>query len=581
MNSTNENSTYDQADFPEPEGIVEFDTEGILTFFNEAAEKITGFSSAKVLAHKYDVLFRETENFAEKFQLIISDGKSPGKLALRIESAEGENIEIIASLFPQVTSGGKISGAALVFRDRRTRKALYDLLEEKTLELILERNKLESIFNSRIEGTFTIDKECRINLFNRSAERITGYSSSEALGKKCWELLGSDFCSHECGAGRNKKVIMQNDEANVKEIFITRKDGSRLPIRLTVAPLFDFEGEIMGVVDTFQDISELKNLSNHIDDRFQLNKIIGRSQCMDKVYRLIANVSKSDSTILITGESGTGKELVARAIHLNSLRRSGPFIPLNCSAFAETLLESELFGHEKGAFTGAVYSKQGRFGLAQGGTLFLDEIGDVSPTVQVKLLRVLETRQFEKVGGTKSIEMDVRLIVATNKNLMEKLDSEQIREDFYYRINVINIHLPPLRARIDDLPLLLQNLLKVNSEKFRKNIVSISPRAMDALTKYQWPGNIRELENVMEHAFVMCRDEVIKYEHLPEKVFSGIEQDHLRQDLNSSVKPIENAEKRTILKALKKFDNHRGKTAAMLGIDKTTLWRKMKKYDLL
>ncbi|MBC8278025.1 MAG: sigma-54 factor interaction domain-containing protein [FCB group bacterium] len=189
-----------------------------------------------------------------------------------------------------------------------------------------------------------------------------------------------------------------------------------MPIRLTVAPLFDFDGEIMGVVDTIQDISEFKNLSNHIEDRFQLNNIIGRSRCMEKVYRLIENVSKSDSTILITGESGTGKELVARAIHLHSDRRAAPFVPLNCSAFAETLLESELFGHEKGAFTGAIYSKQGRFGLAQGGTLFLDEIGDVSRTVQVKLLRVLETRQFEKVGGTKSLTMDVRLIVATNKN---------------------------------------------------------------------------------------------------------------------------------------------------------------------
>ena len=581
MTPNSNNNTSGLMEFPEPEGIIEFDTKGIITFFNEAAEKITGLTSDKVLSKKYGVLFGKGDGFNDKFKLTISDGKSISKWALSIESLHGETIEIIASLFPVVLSDRKINGATFVFRDRRTRQALYDLLEEKTLELILERNKLEAIFNSRIEGTFTIDKNCRINLFNRSAEKITGFNRSEALGKKCWELLGSDFCPNECLVGKNKKVLLQKITANIKETFITRKDGWRLPIRLTVAPLIDYDDEIMGVVDSFQDISELKNLSNHIEDRFHLNNIIGRSKCMDKVYRLIENVSKSDSTILITGESGTGKELVARAIHLNSDRRSAPFIPLNCSAFAETLLESELFGHEKGAFTGAVYSKQGRFGLAQRGTLFLDEIGDVSPTVQVKLLRVLETRQFEKVGGTKPIKMDVRLIVATNKNLMEKLDNEQMREDFYYRINVINIHLPPLRDRIDDLPLLLQNLLKVNSEKLRKSIISISHPAMEVLTKYKWPGNIRELENVMEHAFVMCRDDVIKLEHLPEKIFHDIELNHIDQEEDSSVKPIENAEKKTIINALKKFDSHRGKTAVALGIDKTTLWRKMKKYHLL
>ncbi len=212
-------------EFPKPEGIVKFDTEGIITFFNEAAEKITGRTSDKVLSKKYGVLFGNGQDFNDKFQQIISDGKSFNKWALSIESPSGETIEIVASFFPQVLSDRKINGATFVFRDRRTRQALCNLLEEKTLELILERNKLESIFNSRIEGTFTVDRNCRINLFNRSAERITGYSCSEALGKKCWELLGSDFCPNECPVGKNKKVQLQKIEANVKEILITRKDG--------------------------------------------------------------------------------------------------------------------------------------------------------------------------------------------------------------------------------------------------------------------------------------------------------------------------------------------------------------------
>jgi len=352
-------------------------------------------------------------------------------------------------------------------------------------------------------------------------------------------------------------------------------------VRVTTAPLYNADGEHIGAVETFQDITELRNLRNHLANRFRLSNIIGRSEGMEKVYRLIEDVSKSNSTVLITGESGTGKELVARAIHLNSYRRSDPFVAVNCSAFAETLLESELFGHERGAFTGAFQTRLGRFEIAQGGTLFLDEIGDISPAIQMKLLRVLETRQFERVGGTKSIKIDVRLIAATNKNLTEEVEAGRMREDFYYRINVINIHLPALRDRIDDLPLLIQNLIDKNSQRFNKSIMGITSSALKLLKAYNWPGNVRELENVMEHAFVMCHDEMIDVTHLPEKFHTTHHGEEKEDETLTTEAPLKLAEKVLIRSTLKKFDGHRGKTAQALGIDKSTLWRKMKKYELI
>jgi len=459
------------------------------------------------------------------------------------------------------------------------RRRLYDLLEEKTLELISERNKLDSIFNSLLEGALTVDKQCNITAFNRSAERISGWHGEYAVGKKCWEILNSYFCAYECPLGISKKAASVEASPSFKEIFILRKDGRKIPVRLATAPLYDADKRLIGAVDTFQDISELKNLSAHLEERFRLHDIIGKSPAMEKIYWLIENVSKSDSTVLITGESGVGKELVARAIHLNSHRRAGAFIALNCSAYAESLIESELFGHEKGAFTGAVQSKPGKFESAQGGTLFLDEIGDLSPTLQVKLLRVLETRWFERVGGAKPIKLDVRLIAATNKNLGEETRRGIFREDLYYRINVINLHLPPLRERREDIPLLTQNLIVKFSRKFNKSIAGVTPGVMNLLCSYGWPGNVRELENVLEHAFAMCHQEEIDLKHLPAKLQTFASAFH-NETSNEIPITLEDNERELIVSTLRKMNNSRKKTAEKLGIGKATLWRKLKRYGI-
>ncbi|MDP8240240.1 MAG: sigma 54-interacting transcriptional regulator [Candidatus Hatepunaea meridiana] len=561
------------------DAITVIDQDFKITIFNEEAQRVTGFSNEEMVTKHCRFLFKNWDREVPYLKNVLFNNKAYQRMSFVIISADEKTINVLGSLTPMCHPDGQKSCAIFVFHNPDKIISLRDSIEEQSRELLDERNKLNAIFNSRMEGTFTVDKECIITTFNRSAERITGYRPEEAIGSKCWEIFNSDYCDNECPYRKGEIPASYKTLTSMKELYITRKDGHKAPVRVSSAPLFNSDDERIGMVETFIDISELINLSSHLDNRFKFPHIIGRSKSMDKVYRLMDNVSRSNSNVLVTGESGTGKELVARAIHLNSNRRKGPFIALNCSAFVETLLESELFGHERGAFTGAVQTKHGRFELAQGGTLFLDEIGDISLPIQVKLLRVLETRKFERVGGIKTFEMDVRLIAATNKNMVAEMHTGRFREDFYYRINVINIHLPPLRERMDDLPLLLQNIIERNSTRFSKHIKGLSPQALTTLMSYNWPGNIRELENIVEYAFVMCQGEIIETEHLPENLWNT----SLQTDTNGfqRILTFKQTEESLITSALDKYQGHRGKTAEALGIDRATLWRKMKKYDLL
>lgn len=557
-------------------GIIVIDRDLKIVGFNRGIEAISGRRAPDILGKKVSGIFAEWGQILPWVKKSLSSGESFSGILSKILTSNADPIQARISITNMQDSDDDEGGAVLIIQ---VAGDIISPIQQKTAELLDERNKLQAIFNSRMEGTFTVDNDCNITLFNRSAEKITGYSAEDAIGSKCWEIFDSQYCTNNCLKNGEKRSIDHRSDNVIMEIYITRKDKRRVPIRVSSAPLYNSEEQCVGRVESFQDMTELVNLTSHLKEKFQLPHIIGNSDVMRKVYRLIENVSQSNSTVLITGESGTGKELVARSIHLHSYRRSGPFIALNCSAFVENLLESELFGHEKGAFTGAVQTKRGRFELAQGGTLFLDEIGDMSLPVQVKLLRVLEARQFERVGGNKSFDLNARLIVATNKDLSKELEEGRFREDFYYRINVINIHLPSLRERMEDLPQLIQHLIEKNSTRFSKRIKSLSPSSFTLFKNYNWPGNIRELENVLEHAFVMCQGEIIETEHLPEKLW-----DSERIETNSSshiLTPIKHAEKLMIRSLLEKYGGHRGKTADALGIDKSTLWRKMKKLDLL
>ncbi len=568
----------DSNDLYSPDGVVIIDKNKKIVTFNEAARRITGYKDNDVSLKDYKFLFRNSESDNQQIEKSLSKGKSFSNLTIKLTCRNNQTLNVFASIMPIKRSNNEIISVVFIFRDANEMIKLSESLRHKIQETVDEKNRFENIFHGISEGIFTIGNEWNIKSFNRSAEKITGYSREEAEGMKCWEIFKSSVCRNGC---HMETTLKSNQEMLNKELTIKRKNGKNISIRVNSKPFFNVAGECIGGIETFRDITEIKILSKHLEERYSFENIIGNSKAMQNIYTLLEHVSQTDSTVLITGESGTGKELIARAIHVNSDRKPQPFMAVNCSAFVETLLESELFGHERGAFTGAIKTKPGRFELAQNGTLFLDEIGDLAPQVQVKLLRILETRQFERVGGTKPISMNTRIIVATNKDLKKEIEENRFREDFFYRINVINIHLPPLRERIEDLPLLIEYFLQKFRKKFKKKIKHISPDAFEILNRYNWPGNIRELENVLEHVFVLCSQETIDAESLPDWLIQNIDlKEPGRGDIINKEK-IKDAEKLHIQSILNKYSGDRHKVSEALGIDKSTLWRKMKKFNLL
>lgn len=558
-----------------PDGIVVISKDEKIIVFNAAASRITGYSEENAIGSNFDFIFAQKISERKYIVESLEENIVFSNLSINITDNKGNIINVLASITP-INRDDTVLSVVFVFRDTKEMLSLAEEIQQKTSELIDQKNRLDAIFNSNIEGTFTIDNDWNVTSFNTSAEKITGFKKLEAVGKKCWDIFNSSLCRNGC---HMEQTILNGKPMMGNELEIIQKGGKNIPIRVNSAILINNKNENIGAVETFIDISEIRNLSAHLSEYFTYENIVGRNKEIKQIISVLESVSQTDSSVLVTGESGTGKELAARAIHLKSSRRTGPFIAVNCSAFAESLLESELFGHEKGAFTGAIKTKIGRFELAQGGTLFLDEIGDLSTAVQTKLLRVLETLEFERVGGNKSIKMDTRIIAATNKNLAEEISTKRFREDLFYRINVINIHLPPLRERMDDFPLLVNHFIKSFNKKFNKNIKQFSSSAFDLIMDYNWPGNIRELENAIEHCFVLCNGEIIQVECLPKRIR---EFKKLAVVLNSSSdqKGFKETEKDLIISVLEKNNHNRPKAAKELNIDPSTLWRKMKKHDI-
>lgn len=558
-----------------PDGITVIGRDCKIIVFNEAASRITGFPEDELINDHIKKILPDKQS-ANYITESLKSSRTFTNLTLDIKTKQGKTKNVLASITPIIKSPGNVTSVVFVFRDTNEMYELTEELREKTSELINQRNKLDAIFNSNIEGTFTIDEDWNITSFNTSAEKITGYSKEEAVGKKCWEIFKSNVCRNGC----HMEQTMELGKSTIgNELEIINKNGEKIAIRVNSGILLDNENRKIGAVETFIDLSEIVNLTAHLTEKFRFQNIMGRNKEMEKIYSILENVSQTDSTVLITGESGTGKELAARAIHLNSSRRAGPFVAINCSAFVESLIESELFGYEKGAFTGAVKTKIGKFEIAKGGTLFLDEIGDLSGAVQTKLLRVIETREYERVGGNDILKLDARIIVATNKNLNEEIKSGKFREDLFYRINVINIHLPPLRERLDDLPLLVNSFIIKYNQIFNKSIKHFSTAAYDKLLHYDYRGNIRELENIVEHCFILCDSDIIGPEHLPERI-RGFEKPVTDENNINSREVFREKEKEIIINLLRKNNGSRSKTAEELGINPSTLWRKMKKLGI-
>lgn len=429
------------------------------------------------------------------------------------------------------------------------------------------------ILDSISEGVFTIDLDWRITSFNRAAEEITGIRHQEAVGKRCRDVLRADVCETDCTLRQTMetgKPIMN------KAVHIIDAGGKKRAITISTALLKDSNGRVIGGVETFRDMSTIEQLRKEIEGRYLCEDIISQSHKMQNLFAVLPNIAESNTTVLIEGESGTGKELFARAIHNLSFRRDKPFIAVNCGALPDTLLESELFGYKAGAFTDAKKDKPGRFTLAEGGTIFLDEIGDVSASVQVKLLRVLQDKTYEPVGGLSTVKADVRIITASNKKLDQLVQQGKFRDDLYYRVNVMKLELPPLRDRKEDIPLLVDHFINRFNSLHNKNICCVTNEVTTILCTYDYPGNVRELENIIEHSFVLCEGEIIEARHLPSSVRPVLK----TESLAGGPATIKQMEIILITQALRRNEGNKTATARQLGIDKSTLFRKLKSYDI-
>jgi PAS domain S-box-containing protein len=435
------------------------------------------------------------------------------------------------------------------------------------------------IFENIPHGIFTVDHRGRVTSFNRAAERITGWASDEVLGRPCSEVFRSSHCENACFL---RHSIEEGDIYRDREVRIIRRDGSRILVAVSTAAMRDDEGNVVGGVEMVRDLSDVEALRRQIKANYTCEDIVSKSASMRGVRELLPLVARSQSTVLIEGEPGTGKELVARAIHNLGPRKDKPFVAVNCGAIPDTLVESELFGHVKGAFTDAKTDRPGRFAMAEGGTLLLDEVGEVSPAVQVKLLRVLQEREYIPLGGHRPVKSDVRILAATNRDLSLEVANRRFRQDLYFRLNVVRTTLPPLRARADDIPLLVEHFIQRFNALQGRRIRSASDRAMACLMSYHYPGNVRELENAIEHAFVVCAGDTIKLEDLPPHIHDQSARPGTPADERAlqRSRPLRNAEATAIREALNRHDGNRTRAAKDLGISRNTLWRKMKRHGI-
>ena len=442
----------------------------------------------------------------------------------------------------------------------------------------------KTIVDTLQDGLMVMDPQGNILAMNPAAERLTGYSADELVGQNC-RVLNCTGCElYGRGPGVDWCSLYEKGIVTAKKCLISRKDRHHLHVVKNATVLKDPEGQMIGSVETFTDISEIVRQQQEI---LTLRKscrleeehhgLLGDSLPMQRLFELIENVAQTDAPVLIYGQSGTGKELVARAIHEDSPRKDKPFIKVNCAALNENLLESELFGHEKGSYTGADRTRIGRFEAAHEGTIFLDEIGDIPPGIQVKLLRVLEEKEIERVGDHKPIPVDVRIISATNKDLENLIAQELFREDLFFRINVFPLKCPSLSERLDDIHLIVQNFIEQNAAKSRKKIIGLTPEAMEALFAYSWPGNVRELRNAIEYAFVLCSGNWIHKEHLPPQIAANGKRPVMNQHRSSA---SWEEERKKMIDTLRQVGGNQSEAARILGVSRVTVWKRIKKYGI-
>ncbi len=433
-----------------------------------------------------------------------------------------------------------------------------------------------TILESISDGVLTVDLEKRITSFNHAAEVITGFGAVEAIGQNCLDILRTSVCAGNCPI---EKTLRSGEPQNNVHAEAITKSGGRKPLSISTTALRNEKGEVVGAVETFHDLSDLERLRKEISLDYTYEDIVGQHPSIRNILSLLPDIAESNSPVLITGPTGSGKELFARAIHNLSPRKDGPFVPVNCAALPDTLLESELFGYARGAFTGAVKSKPGRFMLAHKGTLFLDEIGSTSPAFQADLLRVLESGEFIPLGDSRTLKADFRIVAAANQDLKKLAFDGGFRKDLFYRLNVAGIALPPLKERKEDIPLLVEHFIQKFNLIKRKSIQGVSEEALSFLMHYPFPGNIRELQNIIEYAFIRCKGDLIGLGHLAHDLFEGMSDSAVPLPKPETLPQANEVQQIEI--ALQQHQWDRDVTAKALGMGRTTLWRKIKKYGLL
>jgi PAS domain S-box-containing protein len=547
--------------------IILLSPSGSIKLFNRKAEEVTGYRSEEALGKSWPETF-----VAREYQ--------PDIRKVLDSASKGEPFARYAEYSILTKEGKEVSAAwnrTLIKDNQGKTAAILCIGQDLTLSKIVEqeRDLTRTIVNSIAEGVFTVDAEGKITFFNKAAERITGWSVTDVLGNYCFDVFRADICHSGCAL---KKTLGMEREIRNLLVTILNREGRKVPISITTAVLRDEKGRMIGGLETFRDLSDVEELKKELSRKYTVEDIVSKNHLIHEIFNILPSIAESDSTVLIQGASGTGKELFAKAVHHLSQRSEKPFIKVNCGALPDTLLESELFGYVKGAFTDARHDKPGRFALADGGTLFLDEVGDMSPSLQVKLLRVLQEREYEPLGSVSPRKTDVRIIAATNGDLSTLVGKGTFRDDLFYRLNVVKIDLPPLSRRREDIPLLIHAFIQKFNARMEKEITGVSDEALQLLVNYHYPGNVRELENIIEHAFVLCRETVIGLDSLPKDLTLSVAAGPSVPSREKT--PFDKAEFDIIEKALNEHQGNRTRAAKELGIDRSTLWRKMKKYGL-